>query len=46
MLSNVGTIVGVSSRLCLDVNDQGTANGTRVQLWTCNGGDNQRWNRN
>ena len=34
MLSSDGTVVGVQSRLCLDVNGQATANGTRVQLWT------------
>jgi len=28
-----------------DVNGQVTANGTRVQLWTCNGGANQKWTR-
>ena len=28
---------------CLDVNGAGTANGTVVKLWTCNGGTNQRW---
>ena len=36
---------GVESGLCLDVTGQGTANGTAVQLWTCNGGSNQRWAR-
>lgn len=45
MLSNDGTIVGVQSRLCPDFNGQATANGARVQLWTCNGGANQKWNR-
>jgi hypothetical protein len=40
-----GTIVGVGSGLCLDVNGAGTANGTAVQLWTCNGGSNQSWIR-
>jgi hypothetical protein len=28
---------------CLDVNAGGTADGTKVQLWTCNGGGNQNW---
>ncbi len=28
---------------CLDVTAQGTADGTRVQQWTCNGGTNQQW---
>ena len=38
-----GTVTGVQSGLCLDVNGAGTANGTKVQLWTCNGGSNQQW---
>ncbi len=28
---------------CLDVKDNGTANGTAVQIWDCAGGANQRW---
>ena len=28
---------------CLDILDRGTANGTKVQLFTCNGGANQQW---
>ncbi|GGV76237.1 hypothetical protein GCM10010512_48890 [Streptomyces thermoviolaceus subsp. thermoviolaceus] len=28
---------------CLDVRNSGTADGTPVQLWTCNGTDAQRW---
>jgi hypothetical protein len=28
---------------CLDVDHALTANGTRVQLWQCHGGANQRW---
>jgi hypothetical protein len=27
------------------VTGQGTANGTLVEIWTCNGGSNQRWSR-
>ena len=33
----------VQSGLCLDANGQGTANGTKIQLWSCTGGANQRW---
>ncbi|WP_422755872.1 glycoside hydrolase family 27 protein [Micromonospora sp. WMMD708] len=40
-----GTISNVQSGLCLDVNNNGTANGTTVLLWTCTGAANQRWNR-
>ncbi|WP_416973736.1 glycoside hydrolase family 27 protein [Streptomyces sp. 4F14] len=28
---------------CLDAYDQGTADGTRVITWPCNGQDNQKW---
>ena len=28
---------------CLDVNGGATADGTKIQLWTCNGGANQQW---
>ncbi|WP_345287966.1 non-reducing end alpha-L-arabinofuranosidase family hydrolase [Kitasatospora albolonga] len=42
-VNNDGTVVGVESGLCLDVSGGGTANGTAVQLWTCNGGGNQKW---
>ena len=34
---------GVASGHCVDDNDFGTANGTKIQLWTCNGGPNQQW---
>ena len=29
--------------LCLDANGAGTANGTKIILWSCNGGTNQQW---
>jgi hypothetical protein len=40
--------VGTDSTLrslgkCLDVNGGATADGTKVQLWSCNGGNAQRW---
>jgi O-glycosyl hydrolase len=28
---------------CLDVTGKGTADGVKVELWTCNGGTNQQW---
>jgi len=40
-----GTISGVQSGLCLDVNGAATANGTVVILWTCTAAANQRWTR-
>jgi type 1 glutamine amidotransferase len=37
-----GPIVGLANK-CLDVANAGTADGTKVQLYTCNGGNAQRW---
>ncbi|MEU8279996.1 RICIN domain-containing protein, partial [Microbispora bryophytorum] len=31
---------------CLDVNGAGTANGTSVLIWDCNGQNNQKWRLN
>ncbi|QIY66658.1 RICIN domain-containing protein [Streptomyces sp. RPA4-2] len=31
---------------CLDVTGNGTANGTPVQMWECNGGASQKWTYN
>uniref|UniRef100_UPI00056678F4 RICIN domain-containing protein n=1 Tax=Streptomyces sp. NRRL B-3229 TaxID=1463836 RepID=UPI00056678F4 len=28
---------------CLDAYNQGTTDGTRVIIWTCNGQNNQKW---
>jgi hypothetical protein len=41
-----GTIVGAQSGLCLDASSAGTANGTRLILWACGSGANQRWSVN
>jgi alpha-galactosidase len=40
-----GTVRGVQSGLCLDVDHNLTANGTVVLLWTCTAAANQRWSR-
>jgi alpha-galactosidase len=40
-----GTIRGNQSGLCLDVNNNQTANGTLTLLWTCTGAANQQWTR-
>ncbi|MGW0215355.1 glycoside hydrolase family 27 protein [Micromonospora chokoriensis] len=40
-----GTISSVQSGLCLDVNNNGTANGTTVILWNCTAAANQRWSQ-
>ncbi|WP_436390433.1 RICIN domain-containing protein [Amycolatopsis sp. MEPSY49] len=39
-----GTITGIGGK-CVDVSNSGTANGTAVQLWTCNTTPAQRWTR-
>lgn len=31
---------------CLDAYNHGTTNGTRVVIWDCTGGNNQKWNVN
>ncbi|CAM3576693.1 ThuA domain-containing protein [Kibdelosporangium persicum] len=41
---NGGAIVGIGGK-CVDVNGGATADGTKVQLWTCSGGANQAWTR-
>src|ERR1700710_1862151 len=35
-------ITGIGGK-CLDVTSGSSANGARVQLWTCNGGAAQQW---
>jgi hypothetical protein len=41
---NTGPITaGDDSAKCVDDNAQSSANGTKIQLWDCNGGANQQW---
>ncbi|MBB5872548.1 type 1 glutamine amidotransferase [Allocatelliglobosispora scoriae] len=40
-----GPIVGLASK-CVDVAASGTADGTKIQLYTCNGTGAQTWTRN
>ncbi|MER7277926.1 RICIN domain-containing protein [Dactylosporangium sp. NPDC000244] len=42
---NAQTIVGQGSNRCVDVDAQGTADGTKVQLWDCNNSGAQKWVR-
>ncbi len=42
--STGGPITGAGSK-CVDVNGSSTADGTKIQLWTCSGGTNQQWTR-
>ncbi|MFE1459775.1 ThuA domain-containing protein [Streptomyces nigra] len=37
-----GEVKGVNGK-CLDVDNAGTADGTKVQIWTCNSSAAQRW---
>jgi hypothetical protein len=37
-----GQITGIAGK-CVDVSAANTANGTAIQLWTCNGSNAQRW---
>jgi type 1 glutamine amidotransferase len=37
-----GPVVGLAGK-CLDVSNGGSADGTKVQLWTCNGSGAQNW---
>ncbi|MGM1064920.1 PQQ-dependent sugar dehydrogenase [Saccharothrix sp. Mg75] len=43
--TRTGPVTGSSGK-CADVNAGSTADGAKVQLWTCNGGANQRWTVN
>jgi O-glycosyl hydrolase len=45
LLNSNGQIVSEASGQCLDVGGQATADGSKVGLWTCNGGTNQAWFR-
>jgi hypothetical protein len=36
-------VAGVSTGKCVDDNAGSSANGTKVQMWDCNGGANQQW---
>jgi serine/threonine protein kinase len=39
-------LLHVASGRCVDAKDQGTADGTALQIWDCGGTDNQVWWRN
>ena len=40
---SANTITGVQSHRCLDASGRGTANGTKIVLWSCGGQANQQW---
>ncbi len=41
--ANFRSLTDGRSGLCLDVSGSNTANGTKVQLWSCNGTNAQKW---
>ncbi|MFD0200887.1 MULTISPECIES: RICIN domain-containing protein [Saccharothrix] len=41
-VARTGRITGLAGK-CVDVDNAGTADGTKVQLWTCNGTAAQQW---
>ncbi|MFF7581161.1 ricin-type beta-trefoil lectin domain protein [Streptomyces sp. NPDC008061] len=44
-LNSAHDLVNSKIGKCVDVLDNGTANGTKLQLWTCTGADNQKWSK-
>jgi alpha-galactosidase len=42
-VGSTNELVGASSNRCLDVYNGQTADGTKVEIWDCNNGTNQRW---
>lgn len=42
-LNSSHDLVNSQADKCVDVKDRQTGNGTRLQLWSCNGKDNQKW---
>ncbi|MGI5442926.1 ricin-type beta-trefoil lectin domain protein [Streptomyces shenzhenensis] len=44
-LNAAGDLVSVRADKCVDVKDQLSGNGTRLQLWVCGGTANQKWSR-
>jgi hypothetical protein len=39
-----GSLTGIGGK-CVDVSNSATADGTKIQLWTCNGTPAQQWSR-
>ncbi|MEV4812087.1 ricin-type beta-trefoil lectin domain protein [Micromonospora avicenniae] len=42
-VSGAGPIIGYGSDRCIDVTDGAYTSNPQLQIWTCNGGPNQRW---
>ncbi|WP_407647115.1 RICIN domain-containing protein [Actinacidiphila soli] len=43
VITSAGDIVNPAANKCLDVTGGNSANGTRLQIWTCTGAANQKW---
>ncbi|WP_079102815.1 ricin-type beta-trefoil lectin domain protein [Streptomyces sp. TP-A0356] len=43
VLSTAGDLVNPQADKCVDAVNNGTGNGTKLQLWTCSGTANQKW---
>ena len=43
IITNANADVATGHPMCLDVDKWGTGNGANVQIWECNGGQNQLW---
>ena len=43
VLSTAGDLVNPQADKCVDAKDNGTKDGTKLQLWTCAGTANQKW---
>ncbi|MDT0614876.1 ricin-type beta-trefoil lectin domain protein [Streptomyces lancefieldiae] len=43
ILAGPRDLVNVQANKCVDVVNENTGNGARLQLWECNGQDNQKW---
>ncbi|MFI6340332.1 ricin-type beta-trefoil lectin domain protein [Streptomyces sp. NPDC050535] len=42
-LNSAGDLVNAKADKCVDVRDRATGNGARLQLWSCEGAENQKW---
>jgi streptogrisin C len=43
VLTGAGDLVNPQSNKCVDAQNWGTGNGTKLIQWDCHGGSNQKW---
>jgi hypothetical protein len=41
--TRTGPVTSAATGKCLDISNSGTADGTKIQIWTCNGSGAQQW---